>query len=340
MSNSLRIGVVGATGAIGKELLNVLDRAPWRPNQVSAFASRATKTPFVSYGEDNIPVDDFSAGAIGDLDLLFVATPRDTVASIAAVAAEEGVPVVDCSGVLADDEAPLVVPWINPEVLQTEDALDAVSVPSAGATLLAAVLAPLVRAGLVRDVDATILMPASSWGRSGVDELSGQVVALFNSGSPPRKVFDSGLAFDLLPVVGAVGSSGRTDAEDRVVIETSELLSLRQAPTVELIGVPVFSGMTASIRVGLTRETDLGLVHRILSDGGLTVSEDVRSLPRPRRLEGRPFADVGRIRMQNQRLSLLAGFDNLRGTAAAAVSAAGVLLRQRGLNLHTDAKAN
>ena len=336
--SDVRVGIVGATGAVGKELLAVLNTSPWRPDTVAAFASRSTKTPYVSYGDDSIAVDDFDAGAAGSLDLLFLAVPRAAAADIARIAGEEGVAVVDCSGVLADDDAPLVVPWVNPEALQGDELIDAVSIPSAAASLVASVVAPLIRAGLIADIDATVRVPASHWGRSGVDELSGQVVALFNSGTPPRKVFESGLAFDLMPQVGAATASGRTDAEDRVVIELSELLGLKVAPRVELIGVPVFSGITASLRLGLTRQTDIALVARILEDGGVGLSDDARSLPRPRRLEGRPFPQVGRIRLDGDRLSLIAGVDNLRGTAAAAVSAAGVLLQRRGIDLSREGR--
>lgn len=337
MSTRITVGVLGATGALGKELLSVLDRSPWRPDEVVPFASRATQIPYVSYGDSSVAVEDFSAGALGELDLLFLTAPSEACLAAAAIAADEGVPVVDASGALSDDGAPLVVPWVNPEVLQTEEPLSAVSIPSAGASLLGATLAPLLRAGLVRDVDATLLLPASHWGRRGLDELSAQVVAMFNSGTPPRKVFESGLAFDLLPLVGSLGASGRSSTEDRIIIELSELLGLRQAPRVEVLGVPVFSGITATVRVALTRQTDPGLVHRILIDGGLKVSEDVRSLPRPRRVEGKPFPDIGRLRLEEDRLTLLAGFDNLRGSAAAAVAAGGVLLRQRGVELGRDA---
>ncbi|MFT6143964.1 MAG: aspartate-semialdehyde dehydrogenase [Myxococcota bacterium] len=330
---TLRVGLVGATGALGKEVLHVLDRAPWRPAIVVPFASRGTQTPYVTYGSESVAVDDVSAGAIGGLDIVILAVPRDVALVVGAMALEEGVPVVDCSGAMSDDGAPLVVPWVNPEALKSDDPIDVVSVPSSGASLLGAVMGPLVRAGLVRTFDATLLMPASHWGRAGVDELSAQVVALFNSGTPPRKVFESGLAFDVLPVVGELTQSGRTVVEDRIIVETAELLGLRQAPGIDLLGIPVFSGLMASIRVDLAKQADLGLVTRILVDGGVRLSEDIRSLPRPRRLEGRPFPDVGRLRLTGERLTFMAGFDNLRSTATAAVATAGALLQQRGLEL-------
>jgi aspartate-semialdehyde dehydrogenase len=308
---TLRVGLVGATGALGKEVLHVLDRAPWRPAIVVPFASRGTQTPYVTYGSESVAVDDVSAGAIGGLDIVILAVPRDVALVVGAMALEEGVPVVDCSGAMSDDGAPLVVPWVNPEALKSDDPIDVVSVPSSGASL----------------------MPASHWGRAGVDELSAQVVALFNSGTPPRKVFESGLAFDVLPVVGELTQSGRTVVEDRIIVETAELLGLRQAPGIDLLGIPVFSGLMASIRVDLAKQADLGLVTRILVDGGVRLSEDIRSLPRPRRLEGRPFPDVGRLRLTGERLTFMAGFDNLRSTATAAVATAGALLQQRGLEL-------
>lgn len=332
MGSELKIGVVGATGAVGKELLAVLDKAPWRPDTIEAYASPATHSSHVEYGERQLPVDDVGGG-FGPLDLVFLCTPPDVARRFGEAAQADGIPVVDTSGAFADDEdVPLVLPWVNPMVLAENPLRATIALPSPGAMLLAAAVAPLVRADAVAHIDATILLPASAMGRKGVEELSAQVVALFNSGTPPRKVFPSGLAFDLLPSMGATEATGRTDLEDRVIIEVSELLGLRTAPTVDVIGVPVFSGVTASIRLALSKRVDLALVQRLLADGGVQIADEPRTLPRPRRVEGNPFATVGRLRMSpdGQRLDLLAGVDNLRGTAAAAAAAAAVLLRNAG----------
>lgn len=330
---ALRIGVVGATGAVGREVVGVLDRATWRPATMVPLARATTATSHVEYGEERVPVDDVEDEDLEALDAIVLATPAEVAREVGEEAINEGVPVVDVSGALAElAGVPLVVPWINPERL-LEDRPVGVSLPSAGALLLGSVLGPLRRAGLEGPVSATVLAPASSWGRDGIDELAGQVRALFNQETPPRKVLGQGLAFDLAPVVGELGADGESTAEARVRADLARLVGLRpEAVQVDVVGVPVFSGMSAQLTVQSPRRVDAALVQRLLADGGVVVPEgaSVRELPRPRRVDGEPFAHAGRIRVdEDGHIRAWLVMDNLRTVATAAVAAAAALLRLR-----------
>ena len=321
------IGIAGATGALGKEILAVLDKAPWRPEKVVALASAKSSIPTVDYGDTHIPVDDLEGSDLEQLDALILAVPPDVAREHGERAVADGVAVVDCSGVFAEDaDVPLVVPWVNPEVLRERPLRGIVSIPNGPALLLASVLGPLGRAGLLGPIDATVLVPASAEGRPGIDELSRQVVALFNSGTPPRKVFEQGLAFDLLPSIGAIGTDGWTDREQRAVAEVIRIVGPMDI-TVTLIGVPLFSGISANISIGGVT-ADAERLADILSEGGVQVPKaTARQIPRPRRVDGHPFAHVGRIRTDAHGVHLWAVLDNLRGAAAVAVGACGVLIR-------------
>jgi aspartate-semialdehyde dehydrogenase len=323
------IGVVGATGALGKEILAVLDKAPWRPERVLAYASPRSEIPTVDYGDDSIPVDDLEHANLEDLDALLIATPSDVAREIGERAIGDGVAVVDCTGVFAqDDDVPMVVPWVNPEALRDMPPRGVLAIPSAAALMIGSVLGPLRRAGLAGPTTATLLMPASDAGRAGIDELSRQVVALFNSATPPRKVFDQGLAFDLLPQLGDAGADGWTDREARTAHEVARMTGV--SPTVTLVGVPVFSGISGTLIVE-TPDVPVDRVVQILIDGGVQVPKGgSRALPRPRKVEGHPFVHVGRVRRDGAgRLHLWASVDNLRGSAAVAVGCAGALVKAR-----------
>lgn len=331
MSTDLRVGVVGATGALGTEVIKVLDRATWRPDGLVALARATTATSHVEYGGERIPVDDVADEAFEGLDALILALPAPAARQVGEAAVAAGVPVIDCSGELGSDpDVPLVVPWINPEVL-LQTSRSVVSVPGAEALLLASALAPLSRAGVSGAVDAVVLAPASLQGRAGIDELSRQVVALFNSATPPRKVFEHGLAFDLLPAPSSPGEDGWTGQERAVVAQLSQLGVAGGAVDVTWVGVPVFSGISATLAIHAPQLPEPSLVQRILADGGVVMPEapGLRYLPRPRRVEGKPFAHVGRVRRGSDggSLHLWLSMDNLRTTATAAVAAAGVLLR-------------
>jgi aspartate-semialdehyde dehydrogenase len=325
---SLKIGVVGATGALGKEIVAVLDAAPWRPEAIVPMASASCEVPFASWGGEQVAVDDLENQDWEELDAAILAVPREVGRRAGEAALRAGVPVVDCSGALAGS-APAVVPWINPEAMAAAVEGRAIAVPWAPSILLAGVLGPLRRAGLSGPWCATVLVPASIRGRNGIEELSRQVVALFNSGTPPRKVFDQGLAFDLLPQLGASDDTGWTDQERRVEAEVRALAGLDAPGSVTLVGVPVFSGISADIQVASAKRSPVDLVETILQDGGarLPRTRAPRSIPRPRKVEGQPFVHVGRLRWSDRALFAWASMDNLRVTATAAVGCCAALVR-------------
>jgi len=325
----IQVGLAGATGALGREIVTVLDKAPWRPDTLMPLASAGSLTPFVDYGEESLAVDDLQHQVWAELDLVLFAVPAAIALGAARDARAAGARVVDASGALAaDPDVPLLVPWINPEAVSHAVAVGAAALPSPGALLLGSVLGPLQRAGIVTGVDATLLLPASEAGRAGMEELSAQVVALFNSSTPPRKVFRDGLAFDLSPIVGDVGEGGQTSLERLVRDQTQRLVGLR--PYVTAVRVPVFSGMSASIVVRTDRHIPAELVAQILTDGGVTVVNEPknRALPRPRSVEQHPFVKAGRVRVdEDGRVHIWAAMDNLRASAAAVVACGGALAK-------------
>jgi aspartate-semialdehyde dehydrogenase len=328
MPTDLTIAVAGATGAIGGEVVKLLDASRWRPRRLLALSRASTATSHVEYGDERVPVDDV-AGDLDAADALVVAVPASAAPAVVARGAQLGVPTVDVSGATAmDPSVPLCVPWINPEVL-ADVPRNVVAIPDAAATLVASILGPLRRAGIGGTAEATILVPASREGRAGIDELSRQVVALFNSQTPPRKVFKEGLAFDLLPAVGAIDADGWTDAEQRIAAQVQRVVGAEIEATV--VGVPVFSGVSVSLGLHLDRAVPLELLTRILGDGGVRLPEaaGTRYLPRPRRVEGQPFAHVGRIRSagDGHRVVVWASLDNLRTTGAAVLATLATLLR-------------
>jgi len=326
----VRVGVAGATGALGKEIVALLDKAKWRPDAIVPLASASTTIPFVDYGGERIAVDDLAGEALDSLDALILAVPSDVAIGAAERAAEEGTLVVDCSGAFLDDpEVPTCIPWVNPAALE-EPLRGIVAIPSSAATLLASALGPLTRAGVDGAFNATVMVPASNWGRAGIDELSRQVVTLFNAGTPPRKIFENGLAFDLLPQLGNLTESGWTEDELRVVGELRQILGIETELDVSLVAVPLFSGVSANCELRPGRHVPPELARQVLSDGGVVIGDDdgARYVPRPRRVEGQPFAHAGRIRADTSgNLHLWLSMDNLRASAAVAVSTCGALVR-------------
>lgn len=320
---SRRIGIAGATGALGREIVSTLDQAPWRPDTIVPMARASSEVTHVEYGGSDVAVDDLAHLVVDELDALIVALPRAAAAPVVDAAAQAGVPVVDCSAsALHDMGVPLVISWWDAPI-PSDRARDAVAIPSAAGLLVASVLGPLARAGFRGRADATVMLPASAWGRDGIEELSKQVVALFNAAPPPRKVFTRGLAFDLEPEVGTAASTGWTEDELRAMAEVGRLTGLRTAIT--LVGAPLFTGASAVLRLEGPGLPEALAATRALEGEGIGAPDRT---PRPRRMDGHRLPAVGRIRSapDGSGLHIWAAMDNLQAAATAAVGACGRLL--------------
>ena len=323
-------GVAGATGSVGSELLKVLEGLAWGPPGVLPIARASSKQTSIEWKDQQVGVDVLDEADLESVDLLFVALPGPVSGDIIRRAVDADIWVVDLSGVAWRDEmGPLCVPWLQAD--RVPEATRVLCVPMAEALLVASVLEPLRRAGIIGSAHAHVLMPASSFGRQGVEELSQQVVALFNAQTPQRKIFPSGIAFDVDPSVSPSADDGWTEREHEVVEQVRGLCAAPEMPlTVSLTQVPVFSGVSVECSIRMDRQVPLELLERVLRDGGVRWAVEGGQTPsaRPRSVEGEPFAHGTRLRLNEEgdTLFVWASMDNLRTPAVAAAMCARLLL--------------
>lgn len=328
----LDVAVIGATGAVGRDLIVALERSPL-PVARWILVSSATKNhTSVEVGGRSVPVlpgaaDSVPEKVLDEADLVFFATPAPTTRTLAPRVLEAGIAAIDIGAAMAD-HGPIVVPLAGIFDEERFHAHRIACSPSAPAVLAAAVLGPLSPFGVTR-AQATVLLPAGIVGTAGPEELSRQVVALFNSSDPPRKMFPRGLAFDVL---GAVGQPEHdwTGAERRVSTELAALLRIPpdRLPFTLLL-VPTMAGVSMNLQVHLHGEVDAERVRGVLDAVPLLrVGDPVAS---PLQVTGTATAHVGRIRddPSGSGVHLWAVADNLRFCASAnAVSIALHLWRE------------
>jgi aspartate-semialdehyde dehydrogenase len=258
------------------------------------------------------------------VDLVFLAVPPDVAREYGRAIADHDITVIDIGANLAD-EAPMCIPALDTGALDGIADGRIVCSPSAPAVLLSSTLSPLVQMG-ADSCTGTVLLSAGSAGRKGVEELSGQVIALFNQKDPPREIFPSGLAFDLHMQLGET-QDGWTGPERRIAIETAALSGMppdRFGLSVAM--VPMFAGVMASLRIDFDHKPDIEAIRAVLADQPMLAVGD--PLPGPRRVAGESQIFVGRLRADPQAdaVHLWAICDNLRsGASANAVAIATVL---------------
>ncbi len=317
----MNIALAGATGALGKELLDVLGRAPFSIDRFVPCASPATTEAEVQFGGKSHTVHDLCPEALDGIDLCFAAVPRGVGTELFRELADAGCIVVDLSSVfLADRQVPVLGLGLNSLERDSVREEGAVVAPGPLALMLAALGAPLLPHGLV-GLRGTAIASSAIAGRDGMRELSGQVAALFNSQTPPRKVFSGGLAFDLLPSWGEeVGGWSRDELTSAA--HAGRILGVDSARiNVSMTVAPLFLGMALDLHLLTERAATAEHVAGLFREAPNIRLAERREL-QPRACTGSAELAVGRIRDDRAGLGvhLWAACDPLRLTAANAVA--------------------
>jgi len=328
----LRIGVIGATGALGAELLEVLDGSAIRVAQIVPVATEKSLGSEVEFQGEVIPVET-ELPSLHGLDFVFLCAPRAVSLEVARSALRAEVPGVDLSGALAPTaQVPLQVADLG--VREEEIGVPFVATPAGPALPWALVLNPLAdRAGLLR-VIGTVLDSASVGGVRGTESLLSESLALFNQREiPDPTVFSQPIAFDCAPSVGQPGPGGDTPREQQAIADLHRLLGADIRFSITAIRVPTFLGLASSLNVQTREPLDPDEALAVLSKApGLEVWPDGVEGPSVRAAAGRDEVLVGRVRRDptaENGLVLWIATDQARLAAANAVKLAEARLGAR-----------
>lgn len=324
-ATGLRIGIVGATGALGGEVLAALDASGLRIREILPVASDRSLGQEVEFQDGLYPVRTDDPELHG-VDLLFCCAPPDASLPWIRKALQAQVWCIDCSGALAD----------QPDVPLRAAALPAppggegaplIATPSGAALAWSLVLAPLHRLAGVERVVGTVLETAAASGREGITSLSLESLALFNQ----QELADDApglrpLAFDCHPALEHPDTEGRTPLERRLEDGVQRLLAARFPVAASVIQVPAFVGQASTLCIETSRPLDPKetLDHLAHADGVELWVQDVLG-PNLRAASGRDRVIVGRVRRDHSRgngLLLWLVADALRLSATNAVALA------------------
>ncbi|MEN8181404.1 MAG: Asd/ArgC dimerization domain-containing protein [Myxococcota bacterium] len=292
----LRVVVMGATGALGTELISVLDERRFPAGDLIPVATERSMGNEIEFSGDSYPVLT-EVPRLAATDLMFLCTPPAPSLESAREALRAGVPCFDLSGALAaQPDVPLVV--LDLAGPGTDLSKPLVATPTGAAAAVALAVAPLARVAGLRRVVATALEPASGAGHQGVESLSREVMALFNQEAPPDpETFGRPVAFDCLPAVGEVGGDGVSECEQVLARDLRRLLErpeLQVAATV--VRVPIFHGRGISVAVELDGPLSPADAAAALEKApGVALETDPRG-PSTRASIGDDQVRVGRLR--------------------------------------------
>jgi aspartate-semialdehyde dehydrogenase len=291
----LNVAVVGATGLVGREFLDLLERRGFPLRSLRLLASARSAGQRVRFRERELVVEDLARADLTGLDLALMSAGKAVAREWAPRFVEAGITVVDNSSAFRDDPlVPLVVPEVNGQVLRGSDAR-LIANPNCTTAILLMPLAPLHRAFGLKEVVVSTYQAVSGAGKAALDELLGQARA-FSAGQPEVHThYDRPIFLNLLPKVGDWAGDGACVEEAKVVKETHRILADHDfrvfATTVR---VPVERCHSESVFARLKRPTSLAEVTDLLSRApGVRLAD----LPSPRELMRREETYVGRLRV-------------------------------------------
>ncbi|NCO68390.1 MAG: aspartate-semialdehyde dehydrogenase [Nitrospirae bacterium CG_4_10_14_0_8_um_filter_41_23] len=316
------VAVVGATGAVGNEMIATLVGRDFPVERLRLFASERSEGKIMEFKDAEIPVEALNEDSFNGIDIAFFSAGAERSKIWAPVAAKSGCVVVDNSSQWRmDPEVPLVVPEVNPHDLKWHKGI--IANPNCSTIQMVVVLKPLHDSARIKRVVVTTFQSVSGTGQKAMDELLQQTTALLNFKEIKCNVYPYQIAFNVIPHIDKFLENGYTKEEMKMVNETKKILgdtSIRITATT--VRVPVFRSHSESLNIETEKKLTADEVRAILSEApGVIVYDapDKNIYPLPIDAAGKDETYVGRIREDESienGINMWIVADNLRKGAA------------------------
>ncbi|HEX3699127.1 MAG TPA: aspartate-semialdehyde dehydrogenase [Phenylobacterium sp.] len=333
-----RVAVVGATGNVGREMLNILEEVNFPVDKIHAIASRKSIGVEVSFGEKIVRCEDIEQFDFGKVDVVLM--------SVSSAFSKEWSPKIGAAGPIVidnssawrmDPDVPLVVPEVNPDAVSYANRKNIIANPNCSTVQLVVALKPLHDRARIRRVVVATYQSVSGAGKEGMDELFDQTKNVFVLGATPPQTFPKQIAFNVIPFIGTFRDDGYTDEEAKMWNETQKMIDPAIKLTVTCVRVPVMVGHSEAVNIEFEEPLDEDEAREILREApGLVVIDkhEPTGYMTPKEAQGEFPVFVSRIRNDpttENALSLWVVADNLRKGAALNAVQIAELLHQRGL---------
>jgi len=317
-----RVAVVGATGNVGREMLNILEELNFPVDEMHAIASRKSKGVEVSWGDRTLKCQDLETFDFSTVDLVLMSAGGTVSKAWSEKIGKAGPIVIDNSSAFRmDPDVPLIVPEVNPDAVK-QIRKNIVANPNCSTAQLVVALKPLHDAARITRCVVSTYQSVSGAGKEGMDELWNQTKAIYGLGDARPKKFPKQIAFNVIPYIGTFRDDGYTDEEAKMWDETHKMLDPDIKLTVTCVRVPVFVGHSEAVTVEFERPLAADEARAILREapGVLVVDkQEADGYITPVDAAGEHAVYVSRIRKDHtveNGLSLWVVSDNLRKGAA------------------------
>lgn len=334
MTKKYNIAIVGATGAVGQEMLRVLEKSKLKTNKIKLLASRRSAGKSLKFKNSRFKVEELKENSFAGIDIALFSIGAELSREFSPIAAKAGAVVIDNSnGFRMDKDVPLVVPEVNPKEVKKHNGI--IANPNCSTIQLVVVLKPIYDAVGIERVIISTYQSVSGWGKEAMDELIHQSKAVLSGHRPKvdKKILPYQIAFNLFPQIDAFLDNGYSKEEMKMVNETRKILgddTINIAAT--CVRVPILISHSEAVTVETRQKITAQEVRDLLRNApGVEVMDEPKKsiYPTPILAAGKNITYVGRIRediSHPSALNLWIVSDNLRkGAALNAVQIAEIL---------------
>jgi aspartate-semialdehyde dehydrogenase len=318
-----RVAVVGATGNVGREMLNILEELEFPVDEIHALASRKSIGVDVGWKDGVIACKDIEQFDFSKVDLVLMSVSGDFSREWAPKIGRAGALVIDNSSAWRmDPDVPLIVPEVNPDAIEEASKKNIIANPNCSTAQLVVALKPLHDAAKIKRAVVSTYQSVSGAGKAAMDELWDQTKEVYVLGPTEPSVFPKQIAFNVIPYIGKFRDDGFTDEEAKMWNETHKMIDPAIKLTVTCVRVPVFVGHSESVNLEFEQPLDEDEAREILRDAPGVVVVDKREptgYVTPKETQGEFAVFVSRIRNDptvEHGLNLWVVSDNLRKGAA------------------------
>ncbi|MCU0832647.1 MAG: aspartate-semialdehyde dehydrogenase, partial [Rhizobiaceae bacterium] len=333
-----KIAIAGATGNVGREMLNILDERGFPADEVVALASRRSLGTEVAYGDRTLKVRDLAQHDFSDTDICLMSAGGAVSKEWSPKIGAQGCVVIDNSSAWRyDADVPLIVPEVNPQAVDGFRKRNIIANPNCSTAQMLVALKPLHDRATIKRIVVSTYQSVSGAGKEGMDELFEQSRAVFVADPIETKKFTKRIAFNVIPHIDSFMEDGYTKEEWKMVAETKKMLDPKIKVTATCVRVPVFIGHSEAVNLEFAEEITAEEARDILRNApGCQVidSRENGGYITPYEAAGEDATYISRIREDatvENGLALWIVSDNLRKGAALNAVQIAELLIARGL---------
>lgn len=320
---SYKVAVVGATGNVGREMLDIIHEREFPVKEVVALASSRSAGKEVSFGDQNLKVQDLAKYDFTGTDFVFSSPGAKVSAEFAPKAAKAGAIVIDnTSHFRMEPDVPLIVPEVNPGALKDYKKRNIIANPNCSTIQMLVALKPIHEAAKIKRVVVSTYQSVSGAGKEAMDELFNQSRHFFMNDEVKKEQFPKQIAFNVIPQIDKFMDDHMTKEEWKMVVETKKILDPDIEVCANCVRMPVFIGHAEMVNVELEKPLTPGEAMKLWRDtDGLTVIDldSEMEYVTPAEIAGEDDVFVSRVRQDSSvknGLNFWCVADNMRKGAA------------------------